>query len=684
MNENEDISLINYEINDKENKDNKNKRRSNLDKDKEKEKINKGIKINEFNLPNEKKKIKNSWFSIINNNHENNMDFSIISNKQILLNNSSKLIKNTLKKKLNRKNHSVYLENNKIKEKINEAEKNIEENFKINNRDINNNIINSIIDEKEFNDINNLSITKIKKMNTNRNKSFNTYFKSKTSNLEILKFIKKSETKSYIKNEENIQNVNIEYDNSEENHESNSSLEKKSYYNINQKSKIKNYENSNNPNVTLDQKIINNTIIEENKNNISNDINIKKNNNLDRNLEFKKQISNRNILKIESNINNELAKKEFFEIKKNILSKHLNDDIHENKFSNSSFTTIRNLEKKDLSDKINFDKQIKNEEYDNKKNEGKNQCILKNNNIKENSSGNNQDSITNKFNKENYISSDKTKGSGKNSIVNFIPTGKADKNYQKINTNTSFPEDIIKIKNDIKKYKLNEINISNQINNRSDDFLQIYNSTVKTTLSAFFYFCDYMYDNSESQLIIFEIIKCLINIISNFKLNDELKEILIRFYQKFLTKFKIKKFQDLSIIITFFIKIHFDPGLSFIKKMVLECILLNIDKKLFEENLDSILEITEMIVLPYEYDRERIFVFLKFVKQIYLMISTNKNDCNSLEKLKIFIIKVMKKNMPVIEEDMNNKLMKIISKIEFLQKKENDEDQNYILININF
>jgi len=110
--------------------------------------------------------------------------------------------------------------------------------------------------------------------------------------------------------------------------------------------------------------------------------------------------------------------------------------------------------------------------------------------------------------------------------------------------------------------------------------------------------------------------------------------------------------------------------------MVLECILLNIDTKLFEENLDSILEITEMIIPANEYDKNSILVFLKFAKQIYLMISTNKNDTCLLEKVKKFTLKVIENHLPYMEEELKHKFKKIIGKIEFMQNNINEGEEN--------
>lgn len=302
----------------------------------------------------------------------------------------------------------------------------------------------------------------------------------------------------------------------------------------------------------------------------------------------------------------------------------------------------------------------------------KNQVTIKNDNNKE-ISEKNIENQTNKLDKNIYQSSVKTKTTRKNSIFDFIPTGKINKNFQKILTNSSFPDDINILKNFIGlKSKLNETNC----NNNTDDFIQVYNSIIKTTLSGYFYLCDFLYENTDNQIVIFEILKSLINLISNIKINNELKEILIRFYQEFLTKFKIKKPQELSIIITFFIKINFDPVICFIKKIVLECILLNIDQKLLEENLDSILEITEMIISANEYNTESILSFLKFLKQIYLMISINKNYFNLLEKVKKFTVKVAEKHSKYMEEEIINKFRKILFKIDFLQKKENEDEEN--------
>ena len=253
----------------------------------------------------------------------------------------------------------------------------------------------------------------------------------------------------------------------------------------------------------------------------------------------------------------------------------------------------KNINSKDKIESINITNINQNsKQFFNEVNNSSNN-LTKNYNFNEN--------LTNKIFNKDEENSLKTKTSAKNSIVNFNSNWNIKKDFKKIITNSSIPDDI----NLCKKFiNLKRKNTGNETNFASDEVNLLYNSILKSLLSSYFYFCDYIFEFEENQNLIFEMIKTLINIISNFKINNEIKEILIRFYQEFLSKFQIRKSQDLSIISTFYIKIHFDPVICFIKKIVLECILINIDTKLFLDNIDGILEITEMI-LPVEYEKKK-------------------------------------------------------------------------------
>lgn len=357
----------------------------------------------------------------------------------------------------------------------------------------------------------------------------------------------------------------------------------------------------------------------------------------------------------------------------NILKKNdVYDSISNKKFSNENVTKLVEIKKNNEIEMIQKNNNQKTKMKNNESiNIGENHALNKNFNLNISKLNN----PTNKIQISNYSSSSKSKTLENNTVVNFKSSGKINKNYQKVVTNSSFPDEINILKNFIGlKSKINDSNILNNYN--TDDIAKMYNSSVKTTVSAYFYFCDFLYENINHQKIIFEAIKSIINIITNLKINNELKEILIRFYQQFLSKFKIEKEQDLNILITFFIKIHFDPVICFIKNMILECILVNIDIKLFEKNLDSILEIIEMILPLQEYNKKDVLEFFSFVKQVYLMITTNRNDHTLLEKIRKFTLRSMEKYQSMFDADLKHKFTNLLSKIELMQSKnENEENE---------
>jgi hypothetical protein len=187
---------------------------------------------------------------------------------------------------------------------------------------------------------------------------------------------------------------------------------------------------------------------------------------------------------------------------------------------------------------------------------------------------------------------------------------------------------------------------------------------VSDPITSIYFFCDLVKSNELSRQMFIKILKFIIDILVAFHTTIEQKEILIRYYQEILNHFKINNLADLQLVSTFYLKIHSDPDLNFIDYLVFGTMLVNSSKEIIVKNLDIFLKMLEYII-DHEFEKQRTIEFLKYFKQIYLLMVQEKNT-KEVRKLKLFF----HKNIQVYEAEINQdeqllkkkeKLVKLLS-----------------------
>jgi hypothetical protein len=187
---------------------------------------------------------------------------------------------------------------------------------------------------------------------------------------------------------------------------------------------------------------------------------------------------------------------------------------------------------------------------------------------------------------------------------------------------------------------------------------------ISDPITSIYFFCDLVKSIELSRQMFIKILRFIIDILVAFRPTIEQKEILIRYYQEILNHFKINNLADLQLVSTFFLKIHSDQDLNFIDYLVFGTMLVNSSKEIIIQNMDIFLKMLEYII-DHDFEKQRTIEFLKYFKQIYLLMVQEKNT-REVKKMKLFFNKHIQVYEAEIQQDdqllrKKEKLLKLLS-----------------------
>ena len=153
------------------------------------------------------------------------------------------------------------------------------------------------------------------------------------------------------------------------------------------------------------------------------------------------------------------------------------------------------------------------------------------------------------------------------------------------------------------------------------------------TVTSIYFFCDLIKTNELSEEDLAKVLEFLIRITLDIKAYSvEQKEILIRYYQEILLRYKINTEEELSNIhFSFLKKIHKDNALNFIEHLMFGTILINTKKEILLNKIKDFLNMVTLICLHNELnlndmDNKKLVNFYKFMKQICLLINIKEEE----------------------------------------------------------
>jgi hypothetical protein len=162
-------------------------------------------------------------------------------------------------------------------------------------------------------------------------------------------------------------------------------------------------------------------------------------------------------------------------------------------------------------------------------------------------------------------------------------------------------------------------------------------------ITSLYFFCDLIKNIEINKSLFTRILRFVINVLTSVNITDEQKEIMIKYYQEILSHFKINNTDDLNIILSFFLKIHYDKVLNFIENLIMGTIISISSKDVINKNLDSYLQMMTLITSS-ELDESKILEFFKYIKQLVLALkSSGGNTTSNMGELRIFFARSVKK-----------------------------------------
>ena len=243
--------------------------------------------------------------------------------------------------------------------------------------------------------------------------------------------------------------------------------------------------------------------------------------------------------------------------------------------------------------------------------------------------------------------------------------------------------------NNLKKY-LNKKFVNNNTNNNEKDGSTNLNNTnnddnkhdennisganyFNDTITSIYFLCDLVKTNELSIDGLTNMLNFLSHIIFDIKnLNNEKKEILVRYYQEILLGYKIYNRENLDNQIKFLKKVHKDSVINFIEQLIFGTILVNTNKELLVNNIEKFLKLTTLTCLNDELfidkiDKMMYNNFYKFCKQICVVMNQNEDQNEdeeevnnedfktkkhiAFETMENYVAATKKRNIKFFEED---------------------------------